>query len=381
MHHSALQNPNPRPLRYLTLLALGLSAAACATDAGTDPADAPAGGTAAEPGPGAVSLKPVDPKETASPNGPGGQRTFADPEEALAAIPEAMRPAVLLDTLKKKLLVPDVKTGGYAYFTDIVTVKPGEDKTFCTYVDGVADKVTYLHDTYGSQTTFGHHALMQYTTTPQKPGTRECPAVDDLSMQPGQILGGTGGEGTAAVVLPSNVVTEIPRGAQFVINHHWINTSDKAVEGQAEIITIPPESDKDLVIARVLSIAVTDFKVAPGTTGETSGECTLSKDATVLSMLGHEHEWGTHVKAESMGAAPKVIFDHDYDKDMISQPRTTDFALDKPLTFSAGDKLRMSCQWRNTSDVALTFPLEMCVLFGWQIGADKDEICYGGKWL
>jgi hypothetical protein len=29
----------------------------------------------------------------------------------------------------------------------------------------------------------------------------------------------------------------------------------------------------------------------------------------------------------------------------------------------------------------ITFPREMCVLFGWQIGVEQDTICYNGAWL
>ncbi len=307
--------------------------------------------------------------------------TLDDPEEAFAAIPAEMRPAEMLDALKSHLLVPDLSNGGRAMFTDIVTIEAGEDVTFCTYLDYVTDEVIHLHDTLGSQTSHGHHAIMQYLTTPQEPGTRECPADSDLDAQLGQILGGTGGEGNGAIQLPANVVSEIPAGAQLVINHHWINTSNEAIEAQAEMITIPPEPGQDLVIARSLAVVVTDFSIPAGERGEASGECTLQNDVQLLSMIGHQHQWGTHVRADRLGAAEEMIFDHDYNPEMISQPITTDFPLDDPFRFAAGDKVRMSCQWENTSDQPLVFPREMCVLFGWQIGADKDATCYNGSWL
>jgi hypothetical protein len=87
------------------------------------------------------------------------------------------------------------------------------------------------------------------------------------------------------------------------------------------------------------------------------------------------------VRAERLGADPQMIFDHDYTPEMVSQPITTDFPIDAPFTFSAGDRVRMSCRWNNTSDQTLVFPREMCVFFGWQIGAERDETCYGGTWL
>lgn len=304
-----------------------------------------------------------------------------DPEQALAAIPEAMRPPEMLDELKSKLIVPDLSRGGRAFFTDIVTVEAGADVTFCTYLDYVTEDVLYLHDTLGSQTGSGHHAIMQYLDTPQEPGTRACPDDADLDAQLGQILGGTGGEGNGAIVLPANVVSEVPAGAQLVINHHWINTSDEAMQAQAEMITVPPESEDDLIIARAMTVVMTDFEIPAGETGKASVDCAFESDVRMLSMIGHQHQWGTHVRAERMGENPEMIFDHDYTPEMISQPITTDFSIDEPFVFAEGDTVRMTCDWHNTSDSMIVFPREMCVLFGWQIGAEQDSICYNGSWL
>jgi len=373
--------------RIVLLWSVSLCAGACGADAGV-PGPAPdEAADAAAPNAAARDTANGDPRDgTYADPGTTGEPVSdpyrrADGDAALAAIPEAMRPSDLLDAMKSKLLVPNLDSGGVALFSDVVTVDAGQDVTFCTYSRVITKGVTYLHDTLGSQTPFGHHAILQYLTTPQEPGTRACPEQSDLGAQLGQVLGGTGGEGNGAIVLPSNVVTEIPGGSQLVINHHWINTSDEAVEAQAEMITIPPDTTEDLVIARAMAILATDFEVAAGMHGETSTECSFEHDVKLLSMLGHEHQWGTHVRAERLGAAQEMIFDHDYDPDMISQPRTADFALDDPFVFAAGDKVRMACEWQNTSDMPLVFPREMCVLFGWQIGADKDTTCYNGSWL
>lgn len=303
-----------------------------------------------------------------------------DPEAALAAIPEQMRPKDLLADLKKKLLVPDLDKQGVAMFTDVVTVKAGEDVTFCTYLPGVTDKVTYIHDTEGSQSKFGHHAIMQYTTDPAEPGTRKCDP-ESLEAQQGQILGGTGGEGNGAIELPSNVVSEIPAGAQFIINHHWINVSDEDIDAQAEMITVPPDSDDDLVIARAFTVTTLGFDLPPNEVTEISTTCMLDQDVQLLSVIGHQHSWGTHVKAERIGSNEDVIFDHDYDESMISHPITTNFSVDEPYEIKAGDGLRMNCEWTNTTNSAIGFPREMCVFFGWQIGADADAQCIDGNWL
>lgn len=310
-----------------------------------------------------------------------GPNTRADADQALSQIPPEMRPAEVLDELADQLLVPDLASGGRALFTDIVTVQAGEDVTFCTYLDYVTDDVLYLHDTLGIQSHNGHHAILQYLDKPQEPGTRPCPDNGDLGAQLGQVLGGTGGDSNNAVVLPANVVSAVPAGAQLVINHHWINTDQEAIDVQAEMITVPPESDQDLIIARAMAIVLTDFDVPAGDVGEASVECTFPEGAQLLSMLGHQHEWGTHVRADRMRDGEEVIFDHDYTPDMVQQPLTVDYPLDEPFQFAAGDTVRMTCNWDNTTDTALTFPREMCVLFGWQVGVDGDTRCIDGTWF
>jgi hypothetical protein len=362
---------------------------ACASDSSDTPAD-PTTATSAEPAPEAP--KPAEQPATQaksssedpyakSKEGKSEELPSIDPEEALAAIPDTMKPATLVPELKNKLLVPDLNKGGVAMFTDVVTIKPGEDVTFCTYVPGTTDSVMYIHDTLGSQSKWGHHSILQYSTKAQEAGTRRC-SQESQEAQQGQIIGGTGGEGTGAIKLPDDIVSEVPAGAQFIINHHWINQSDAEIEAQAEMITVPSHADpSELRIARALSIAVLDFKVMPKEDGEQSGECTFEQDMDMLSMIGHEHQWGTHVKAERMrDDGSDVIFDHDYDESMVSHPKTTSYAADAPFQFSKGDRVRMTCNWANTSNMELVFPREMCILFGWRLGGDKDTSCAKGKW-
>lgn len=307
------------------------------------------------------------------------QTTVSDPEAALAAIPMEMRPSQLLPAMKQKLLVPDLKKQAIAMFSDVVTIKAGEDVTFCSYMPTVTDKVLHIHDTAGSQTSFGHHAILQHTATPFPAGTRRCDP-ESLEAQQNQVIGGTGGEGTTGVTLPGNVVSEVPAGSQFIINHHWINSSDHDVEAQAEMITIPPDSEDNLMIARAMAVVDVGFALPPQQTTSHSVTCMFDHDVSLLSMLGHQHSWGTHVKAERVGGAGEVIFDHDYDESMISHPMSTAFTVDQPFAFKAGEGVRMTCTWNNDTSKMLNFPREMCVLFGWQIGASADIRCLNGSW-
>jgi hypothetical protein len=297
----------------------------------------------------------------------------------VAEIPQDMRPERILPNLEQHLLAPNLDNGGKALFTDIVKVPAGSDMMFCTYVGEPAKEKYYLHDTKAVQSKYGHHAILQYSLNPQPPGTtHECPA-GGLEQQQQQIIGGMG-EG-ANIQYPDNVVSEIPAGAQLMINHHWVNVSESEAEAQAEIVTVPPDPNmKDLVVARTLVVQSTKFSVAPKESGSTSVECKLDHDVQLISSLGHMHEWGTHVKAERGGTEPDVLFDYAYSPLEAIHPKVNYYELDDPYRIKAGDSLKITCQWDNTTAQPLTFPGEMCAIATWQVGATSDALCFDGVW-
>lgn len=305
----------------------------------------------------------------------------ASPDAVLAQLPEEMRPSELMPAFASKVVIPDLANNAIAAFTDVETVGPGQDITFCTYTPIVTKDVMYVHDSKGLQSQFGHHAILQYTTTPQAPGTHECKS-DSLEAQQSQVITGQSNEAGGGVVFNDNVVSEIPAGAQILINHHWINTSDEPADVQAEVVTIPPKaSATDLIIARSFLVLSTKFNIDAHQNGEKSVECALDHGINLVTASGHEHEWGTHVKGELMGDAAGVLFDDNYTPDNVTHPHIQYFPADEPYRLNSGDHVKMTCQWNNTTDHALSFPSEMCVLFGWQIGAEHDAECMDGTWL
>jgi hypothetical protein len=201
-----------------------------------------------------------------------------------------------------------------------------------------------------------------------------------------QVLGGTGGDGALGEgELPPNVVSEIPAGVQLVINHHWIHSGDEPMQAQGMLVTEPADTDEELVIVRSFAFAVMNFDVPPGESAEQQADCTFEQDMDFVYVLGHQHEWGTHVTGELLpggdDGSAQMIFDHDYGPDLVAHPHIYTYPVDDPLTVRAGDALRMHCQWFNDTDAALKWPAEMCVVFGWKIGGDRDAICVNGNWV
>jgi hypothetical protein len=120
------------PLVWLALCALG-----CASDASTgDSSDDPMAG----------QDNPRQPQDE-----PGEPAAPAEPE-----FPAELLPEQVLDSLD--LVAP--LQGGRALFSGIVDIEPGDDATFCTFFEGVTEEPMYVHNTHGSQTQYGHHAIL-----------------------------------------------------------------------------------------------------------------------------------------------------------------------------------------------------------------------------
>jgi hypothetical protein len=286
-----------------------------------------------------------------------------------------------IEVMSSLKIVP-TPAGGLAIYSPIIKgIKPGDDVTYCSYTDVTAPEDLFIHFTQGAQTRFGHHAILYYETSPQPVGTDLCTGQSMETLT--QLIGGTGGEGIVDFSgIPANAGTIIPKGAQFVIQSHWINTGEEVADGQAMLVTEPgPATDR--VVLGTLAIANLGFNVPPVSPGESSLECTLDADQKIILTLGHEHEWGTHVRADltlAATGADKVLFDRPFTPHDVFAPPLDMYSLDQPLLMSKGDKLKIDCQWQNTTQEALTFPREMCVFFSYSL-TPGDLRCVQGAWM
>jgi hypothetical protein len=292
--------------------------------------------------------------------------------------PGPERPAGVLEGLK----IIETPEGGMAIYSDVIKdIQPGADITYCTYTNTITDKELFVHTTRGAQTTFGHHVIMFYTMTPEPPRTEECFGQDMAKFR--QLLGGgaANGEGSGIWDPPANVGTVIPVGSQFVIQSHWINTGLEVVDGQAMTVTVPGADGPDRIAAGTVAIVDTVFKV-PGLAHSTdASDCVFDTDHHLMMHLGHEHQWGTHVRAEVTRTSGQVetLFDRPFAAHDVFNPPVDDFGVDGALLLAKGDKIRMTCEWENTTETELGFPREMCVYVGYSL-EPYDAHCINGTW-
>jgi hypothetical protein len=308
-------------------------------------------------------------KDPPSNNDDKTSQTANFPEEML---PDELVPDLPLVAPKSELEIP--------IFTQPVDIEPGADVTFCTYSNVILEEDTIFAESYGAQSPMGHHAILQYTRTPVEPGTGPCGEGD---MSSDILLGGTGGKTVKDTGdLPANFGIEVPAGAQLVMNHHWINTSDKAVRGQSMMLARKLERGGDTVLAGNMIMIGFGWEIPAQSKQTYATECEVQSDVSLVMALGHMHEYGSKVTIDVAKPTGEVA-------SMIDRVWTADeatgasgqeiYSIEEPYMLNKGDKVTLTCNWENTTDSALAFPREMCVFFGYTVGS--SNFCFNGTWM
>jgi hypothetical protein len=258
-------------------------------------------------------------------------------------------------------------------------VKPGEDKTFCTYLEGVSDKTIDVTKYLGFQPKTGHHTVLYAVDGGVAPGTHECTDNDMLTAR--YIAGGGSDATTPSVVVPDGVVFRIPKGTQYMILSHWINVTSEPVRGQAAFNLKVVDPSPDAVVAGMFSDATTQIDLKPGL-GSARAECVMQQPMQFFTLGGHAHEWGTRVQisVEPQGGTPEMIYDVAWSKDKVLNTLLLQYKPEAPLKLAAGDKLIVDCTYNNIDKPEIVFPTEMCVAFGYFFPAEREIDCVDGVW-
>jgi hypothetical protein len=257
-------------------------------------------------------------------------------------------------------------------------IQPGQDVTYCSYLDYHFAQQLDINDYQGFQFGGGaHHAILHSVTTNQPAGTHEC--TDDDMLTARYLAGG--GADTPKADLPDGVVIRIPAGTQMMIETHWINAGDVVTDGQAAfMLDVQPPSDQ-VQTASLFTAAGTLFTLPTGT-ASTSTECTVQQDMHFFSLGGHEHEWGTHVRISvtPAGGAAQTIYDTPWEPSYQFNPPQNHYTTASPFDMHPGDTIRIDCDYNNDTGAPLPFPTEMCVAWGYFYPTDKQIDCTDGNW-
>ena len=258
-------------------------------------------------------------------------------------------------------------------------VAPGADITVCAYIDDrvATDTDIVAYNGYQSRVG-GHHVILYAVQQQQAANAHECTEDDMINAR---YLAGSGAD-TPPAELPENVVFRIPANTQLMIQTHWINATDKPLDGQGAFnleVTAPTPAHQ---MAQLFTIVNTSFTVPVGE-GKASTECTVEQNMNVFTLGAHMHEWGTHASITHTPAAASsgtMIYDHGWTEEDVFDPPRNNYPTTQPLKLAVGDKFRIDCSYNNTTGGPLPFPSEMCVAWTYAYPMTRQIDCTDGNW-
>lgn len=252
-------------------------------------------------------------------------------------------------------------------------VPAGAEKLNCVYVTLPVDTDVFVWRFDTEQAPGGHHIAVFETTEDVPDGTTiDCSGPDTMTnWRP--ILTGLSQSGFS---LPDSYAVKVPGKARLVIQSHYVNASSAAIETDDHVGIFFHRSSSGLTLVNASIQTTVDFSVPPGQQKTVSFDCPVQQELKVFTLLGHMHEWGTHLTVNAGAAAnPPVVYDVAWEPGYRDHPPAIDPGFDHPIVLEPGDVIRTTCTWMNTESNALQFPDEMCVSLFWFYPADDSLIC------
>ncbi|MDB4967650.1 MAG: hypothetical protein JWN44_3339 [Myxococcales bacterium] len=274
--------------------------------------------------------------------------------------------------------------GGYQVILPIVRgLVPGADTEYCTWTDLVAEHDIDVRAVQGFQTVGGHHVILFSTAKHEEPGTTRRCTDDDMSTF--RFSAASGAEGQSGKnEAPGNLVYRVPAGAQIVLNHHYINATGAPRDAQSAMNIFVAEPGKQYVQSGSFAVVDTALRLPPGKSAMDIN-CTMPRAFDAWYLIPHMHEWGSRIVVERIPVSDGVVeplFDVEWTPAYMFHPPELRRDPTAPLTFAAGDKLHVHCEYDNTKSTDLTFGLEMCVAFAQFVDAGNSGnlACDAGHW-
>jgi len=280
---------------------------------------------------------------------------------------------------------PATADGFTRYVTPAVEdIAPGANVEYCQWVAPAADEDQDVLDFSGMQSATGHHATLYATSETNFPvgESHICTNADMLSIS---FVGAIGGEGTAAAAskLPDGLYFRLRKGQALMANTHWLNATDKTVEGQAVLdVKYTPAEDSHIVADNFANNADT-FSIPPAAPYTFDVSCVMQQNMNFAMVADHMHSNGTAAYTELIhpdGTKDMLIDDTTWPSDAQFNPQFTFYSLANPKVVQAGDTIHTHCEWQNQTQNTLMFPDEMCVGTGFYFPGTGAVYCDDGTW-
>lgn len=263
-------------------------------------------------------------------------------------------------------------------------VPPYTDQTMCAFDTYDGDEAAITWAGFYQNMDFGHHVvLMASTADPDKwpDGTvADCTETDAEIMteaRPFLFAGDLTGGLLPEMVLPEGMAVKMKAGTRFVIQSHHINTTaDSILVNDAVFLELVEVEEVETFAAPWVHVQ-TDFEVPPGETLAIEVTCAFDDDVYLLSLLGHLHEWGKSYSVDynkADGSVERVYEIPEWDLEYRDAPPINVY---EPGEFQvkAKESFTTVCEWSNTTDEPLGFPVEMCATVGFAYPQTVALVC------
>jgi hypothetical protein len=258
---------------------------------------------------------------------------------------------------------PAAGTGFQVVLPIVDDIAPGASDEYCSWTNIILDKDTWVKSSQGVQSKTGHHTVVYYTQSPLPAGTsRICSNADMAAFRFGI---GAGGEGiTEKAVLPGDLAVKIPKGAQIVINHHYLNASTTNVpQAQSSVNVWYADPTTKIELASSLAFVDTAMSLPVGKSS-IDITCTAPQAFKTFMAIPHMHGYGTHITVDhGSGTTTDRLFDVEWDPSYAFHPPEIQHDPTQPYMINKGDTVHVHCDYDNTTSGPLTFGAEMCVSY------------------
>jgi len=264
--------------------------------------------------------------------------------------------------------------------THPIMVEPGADSMTCEFMEPL-DRDLVVSGFGARQARGGHHMVLFRSITPVEPGTiADCTSADSMAnMMPALINMVTPEPGNISMEFPEGMAVVIPKGTQLVTQSHYINTTEDplAIHDRMDI-WLSERDISELTQLHLFIVSASDINIPPATKSHTvKAGCTLERDAQVLSLGAHMHEWGREIALDigPAGSLRRIVETKDWKAEMRDIAPIISFVEnDQPMAagfFAKGDDAQITCTYTNDDTYPVAFPNEMCAYSGYYVGSDE----------
>jgi hypothetical protein len=280
---------------------------------------------------------------------------------------------------------PEASKGFQIVLPIVDNIAPLGSDEYCTDTNVIMPEDTWINASEGFQSETGHHVILFYLTTPVTPSTHLCSNSEMTEFSFG--MAPSGGPGARLATLPGNLAVKIPKGAQIVVNHHYLNAGSKNVpQAQSALNVYFADPTVSHTTSSVMVVQDTALSVPVGASTY-SIDCTINQPYGAWMFFPHMHNWGTHITVTDTPASTgeaKQLFDVDWQPDYAFDFNSvaTMASPSTPFMFNKGDKIHIQCDYMNNTNATMSFGTEMCLMATFTVDPNNvgDFDCNRGVW-